>query len=256
MTINLLRNNSPEFRKALDAVQRELITIEHNAAGDFIKTPLNYPSGSAVVVQIGQIENRYFVSDFGMGGDEAEQWGISRASFARFAHAIADSTGTRFDNHAFFVMEAEAYQLPPAIITVANASQAAVTHAAMRSADKTNQIDNILFRRLELIFKGKAIVTNHAKIKGFSSTAWQVDALVNAQGEQSIFEVVRNHPNSIASTNMKFGDIGKLQNSPRRFAVVKNKKELGTYLNVLSQTANVIEDTLTDDKIAELTLAA
>jgi hypothetical protein len=55
---------------------------------------------------------------------------------------------------------------------------------------------------------------------------------------------------------MKLSDIARNDNAPRRFAVVRNKAELGTFLNVLSQHSNVIEESMADVDIVRLAEAA
>jgi len=257
MTVDFIRKGSREFQRILDAVSRELITVEHNPAGDFIKTPLTYPGGSSVVIQVGEIERGFFVSDYGMGSDEAELMGANRAAFAKYAHAIAEATGVRFDNHSFFCMEASREQLAGAITIVANASQAAVIHTAFRLADKAEQTDAMLFDRLRLAFRNrKAQVLRSPKIIGYSSTPWHVDALVSTRNQQTIFEAVGKHPASIAAATTKFHDIARKENAPTRIAVVHSKRELGTYLGVLSQAATVIEDSTPDKSLVQLADAA
>ncbi|MEJ0042469.1 MAG: hypothetical protein WDM81_09740 [Rhizomicrobium sp.] len=224
---------------------------------NFIRTPLSYPGGNSVVVQVGESERDFFVSDFGMGLEEAELMGATPSTFSRYANAIAESTGTRFDNHSFFIMEASREQLAGAIVAVANASQAAVMHTAFRMADRTGQTDGMLFARLEVAFKGReAKVIRDPQIIGHSSTPWRVDALVRTGRHQSIFESVSKHPASIAAASTKFHDIALNDNAPRRFAVVRSKLELGTYLNVLSQAASVIEETIANETIVKLAEAA
>jgi len=253
VTANILVRGTPEFSRILEGVARELVAVEQTNAGHFVKTPLIYPGGSSVVVQVGDTGNQFIVSDYGMGADEAELMGITHATFAKFAHAIADATGTRFDNHSFFVMEATREELPGAIVAVANASQAAVTHAVFKLADKSEQTDALLFARLETVFRPRgANVIRQAKVVGFSTTPWRVDALVRSHGKLTIFEAVSKHPNSINAAATKFFDIARTEDAPARFAVVHNKRELGTYLNVLSQAGNVIEDSMPDEAIAAL----
>ncbi len=56
---------------------------------------------------------------------------------------------------------------------------------------------------------------------------------------------------------MKFHDIALLGNeAPGRVAMVHNKKDFGTYLAVLSQSANVIDDDAADSTILRLAKAA
>jgi hypothetical protein len=95
-----------------------------------------YPSGTTVVVRIEQGENKFFVSDFGLGFQEAELMGADLL-YARHAHPIAETNGVRFDNQAFFILEASRDQLPGAVVTIANCSHEATVRAADTLAEKT-----------------------------------------------------------------------------------------------------------------------
>jgi hypothetical protein len=56
---------------------------------------------------------------------------------------------------------------------------------------------------------------------------------------------------------MKFSDIARLGNdAPTRVAMVRNKKEFGTLLGVLSQAANVVDEDAPDQAIERLAEAA
>ena len=56
---------------------------------------------------------------------------------------------------------------------------------------------------------------------------------------------------------MKFGDIARLgKTAPARVAVVHKKKEFGTLLGVLSQSANVVDEDASDRTIERLAEAA
>jgi hypothetical protein len=60
-------NTHENFKMLVDEVAKEIIATEHRTGGSFIRTPLMYPSGTSVVVRIEEGENRFFVSDFGLG---------------------------------------------------------------------------------------------------------------------------------------------------------------------------------------------
>jgi hypothetical protein len=55
---------------------------------------------------------------------------------------------------------------------------------------------------------------------------------------------------------VKFLDIARLENAPHRIAVVDRKDELGNYLNVLSQAADVIQYQVPDSTLIRLAEAA
>src|ERR1700677_2719324 len=95
-----------KFAHIVDTVAKEIVTTEHFGSGSLIKTPLMYPSGACAVVQITQQGDRFFVSDMGLGHQEAEMIGASTL-YANSARGLADHYGIRFDNQAFFVRSEE-----------------------------------------------------------------------------------------------------------------------------------------------------
>jgi hypothetical protein len=264
MTYLMADPRKEKFVELIEQVAREIITTEHHLNGSFIRTPLLYPSGATVVVRIEQGDDRYFVSDWGLGHQETELYGAG-TFYLRHARPIAEKAGVGFDNQAFFIMEATRDQLPGAIVTIANCSQEAAIRAADALAEKTFE-DNKerLFERLVSVFAKTVgptnkVVTKNVKVTGYSSTEWQIATLVRLPGSQmqTIFEPVTKHHNSVAHATMKFHDIALLgKDAPSRVAVVHNKQEFGTYLQVLSQSASVIDESVPDATIIGLAKAA
>lgn len=107
-----------------DAVSREIVSVEHFRGGSIIKTPLMYPSGASVIVQITEHQDRYFVTDMGVGFQEAEMIGAGLL-YSNSAKELAKHFGITFDNQAFFVAEAGRDQLAGATTVVANCSSEA-----------------------------------------------------------------------------------------------------------------------------------
>jgi len=264
MTSAMANVRNAKFVELIDKVAREIVATEHHLNGSFIRTPMLYPSGAIVVVRIEQGEDRYFVSDWGLGYQETECYGAG-AFYVRHARPIAEKAGVGFDNQAFFIMEASRDQLPGAVVTIANCSQEAAIRAADALAEKTFE-DNKerLFERLVKVFAKTAgpttkVVTKNTKIIGHSSTEWPIATVVRLPGSptQTIFEPVTKHHNSVAHATMKFHDIALLgKDAPGRVAVVHNKQEFGTYLQVLSQSASVIDEGAPDSTIVRLAKAA
>ncbi len=121
----MINNRKYPFKMLVDDVARMLVATEHRAGRSFIRTPLLYPSGAAVVVRIVDRSGKFFVSDVGLGHEEAEMMG-SGSMYAENARLIAEAAGVRFDNQAFFVLEASCEQLHGAVVTIANCSQEAM----------------------------------------------------------------------------------------------------------------------------------
>lgn len=121
-----------------------------------------------------------------------------------------------------------------------------------------------LYERLVKIFSEAAttsteVVSKNVRVIGHSTTEWPIATIVRLPGAhtQTIFEPVSKHHNSVAHAAMKFHDIALLgHDAPARVAVVHKKQEFGTYLQVLAQSANVIDDAVPDFTIVKLAKAA
>src|SRR5262245_53337013 len=79
----------PKLKDVVDAVAREIAAAEHRAGGSYVRTPLLYPGGANVVVRIEQGDGRFFVSDIGLGHQEAELMGAG-SMYAKPARIIAE----------------------------------------------------------------------------------------------------------------------------------------------------------------------
>ena len=243
------------FASAVDAVARELVTTEHFGSASLIKTPMMYPSGAAAVVQVTQHGERFFVTDMGLGQIEADMIGAS-VLYANSAKPLADHFGIRFDNQAFFVAEANRDQLAGAVTIVANCSSEAAALAAFKAAERRFEEDSdVLYRRLATVFP-KAEIVRNVDFVGSSTHKWPVATMVTHNHRISLFEPVSKHHASVVNAAVKFNDIARLDNPPQRIAVVKKKVELGNYLNVLSQSANVIQYEVPDATLIRLAEAA
>ena len=253
--MTMLKEADSQFQAIIEDVAQKIVATSHDRDGSFITTPLLYPSGSTVAVRVYGTGPRYFITDLGVGHDEAEMMG-AEGIYMRHARSIAQAAGARFDNQAFFVLEATEPQLPGAVVTVANCSQEAVNFTLYRQSEQREPASaNLFLERLTKIFEQK-FITIDADVIGASQTKWKVAALVRAARRPTIFEPVNKHPTSIVYAATKFHDIARLEKAPGRVAIVKSKQELGTYLGVLSQAADVIEDSSPDQTIRELAKAA
>jgi hypothetical protein len=244
-----------KFSAVVDAVAREIVTTEHFGAASIIKVPLLYPSGATAVIQITHSQDRYFVTDMGMGHQEAALIGASTL-YANSARPLAEHFGIRFDNQAFFVAEANKDQLASAVTIVANCSVEAASLSAMKAAERRfEEESDVLYKRLVKVFP-RAKIDRDADFVGSSTHKWPVSAIVTSGSNVALFEPVNKHHASVINAAVKFNDIARLENAPQRIAVVKQKEELGNYLNILRQSADVIEYKVPDETIARLAKVA
>jgi hypothetical protein len=199
-----------------------------------------YPSGACAVVQITQQGDRFFVSDMGLGHQEAEMIGASTL-YANSARGLADHYGIRFDNQAFFVAEASRDQLARATTIVANCSSEAAALAAYRAAErKFEEETDVLYKRLATVFP-KREIERDIEFVGSSTHRWKIATIVRHGSHIALFEPVSKHPVSVVTTAAKFHDIARLDNPPGRISVVRKKADFGNLINVLAQAGSVID---------------
>lgn len=243
------------FMSIVDEVARGLVTTEHFGAGSLIRTPVNYPSGASVVVEITQQKDRFFVCDMGAGHQEAEMIGAS-ALFSKSASTIAQNYGIRFDNQAFFVAEASRDQLAGAATIVANCSVEAVAMAAFKTAErKYEEQSDKLYQKLISIFDKREVISN-TNFTGSSAHSWPVSAIVTRGASVAIFEPVSKNHMSVVNTTAKFHDFARLENPPIRISVVPRKIDMGDYINILSQAGSIIEFDVAKDAYERVAEAA
>lgn len=238
-----------------EKISKDLIAIDMGKSSVLISLPVLYPSGSTVVVSVEAVGENFFISDMGLGFQEADMMGAT-IMFRNSARMISERVGVGFDEHSIFVSKASRDQLIGAIISVAKCSNEATVITAYKLAEKKHSDNtNILYERLIGIFDPNK-VHKHVEYKGASQTKWDVDLVVSDDRNELLFESVSKHHSSLAHTVMKFSDISRLEFPPRRIAVVKDKKEFGTTLDVLSSTGDVIEARISDEKIKQMAEAA
>lgn len=245
------------FQRVVEDAAQQLVAVEEVSGAQYVKLPLMYVSGASVVVRVERAgsSTEFLVSDFGSGHQEAE-WLGGELTFRRVARSIAGAAGVGFDHFAFFTVRVSSDQLAGAIATVANCSLEAVLVTSTRVAEKRAKDDAAeLYDRLSDLFTPRA-VTRDASVVGASNTQWHVAALVQAGNRPVAFEAVTKHPNSIYAAVTKFHDISLVKFPPGRVAVVQRKDQLRTYLGVLSQSSDVIEQESADQIFRETVMKA
>lgn len=234
--------------KAVKRAVAELVTTSSRPEGVYVSTPILYPSGRTAVIRVSGGGDRFFVSDYGLGYEEAEHAGASR-TYVRRAKRIAEIAGISFDSRAFFVVEVSLDQLAGAIATVANCSVEAMVQTLVVVAERsmTDGID-FMVEKLEQTFGARHVHKNR-EVVGASNHEWRFPAVVETTGYSAVFDFVTAHPNSVAAASTKMADVQRLPKPPRRLIMVHKKADLGTFLGVISPVASVVEDTLTPDQI-------
>ena len=210
----------------------------HDAYTARLSTPLIYPGGTMIGVEISRLRDGFLVTDAGGARREAGMLGGER-TFMRIAGEIAQRYGVRFDQNMIFDLEVENDDLVVAVISVANAAKSAVETTAMHlAATEHSDYRSMLWDRLERIFEPRLISRNRP-VRG-SSDEWKFDAVVAVGSSVALFELVSPHANAVSSAVTKFLDIRDLgEAAPKRVAVLTNKDET-PHLPVLARTAQVV----------------
>jgi hypothetical protein len=231
-----------------ESIARGLATSNITPGGCFITTPLTYPSGTAVIVRIDGASDRFFVSDEGMGYEEALMFNAP-AGYATAARTLMEGRGIHFDGRAFYVSDVSLAELIGAVGAIANCSQRAVIETTLRHEARRVDTDRaMLLERLEGAF-GRTRVERDVTVRGASNVEWDVTARIAGRDNVvSIFDYARPHRNSVTSTVAKFHDIARLDIPPRRIITVREYAEMGKFIGLLNQAAEVIELVKTPDE--------
>lgn len=244
--------------KLAEEVARSLAKAGTLDGRAYIRTPVLLPSGASVVVVLeaeDEAGHSYRLSDLRQGYEEALQLGCALLYRRRAAEAAARS-GLAFLGDALVLGGVDRGQLVAATAVLANAVSAAVEHARLSAPDRQrNRATKRFVTRLGGLFN-PAHVRVGEEIRGASTHAWRVDALVETEYGLAVFDLVAAHISSVGVANAKFHDLARLDRPPARVAVVRSKRDLGDLLTVLSQSARVVEQDAPDPALRRAAQAA
>lgn len=234
----MLASKPPTLTSIAERVAAALVRLSTYDQTARLSTPLLYPGGSMVGVEISRSDDGFLVTDAGGARREAGLLGGERA-FARIAIDVAKRYGVRFDHNMIFDLNVTDDELTMAVISVANAAKSAVDETAIRLATSRHaDYRAMLLERLERIYDPKSI-SRRKRVRG-SSDEWEFDAVVAIGSRVALFDVVAPQVNAVSHAITKFLDIRDLgDDAPRRIAVLTKKDET-PHLPVLARTARVI----------------
>lgn len=212
----------------------------------YISTTTTFPSGAiAVVAMHEEGSGRFVLSDLGQGQDEADLMALG-SLYERHAKRLAERVGLSFERGAFGLAGLTREQLPGGVIAVANAGVRALEHVAAPSHQRTDDAAiTRLARKLQILFPNAAL-TLRGEVTGASTHSWRFDAVLRTAKGATVFDVVSPHATAVAFANMKFGDVSRRDDAPTRVAVVRRKAAFGDLLNVVSQSAHIVEEDAAD----------
>ena len=222
----------------VDSAIRRLVSAEHFYAGSLVSMPMIYPSGASVVLELSSQAGRIFISDRGGGYQEAELLGAERL-YSREASQVAADAGIRFDGREISIVEVPIENLAGAMAIVASCSANAAHLCSIKFSEREDHVRETLFDRLNEVFGPKGFEKN-ARMFGASNHKWHVDAVVTQNHGLTLFSAVTKSHISAAGTAAKFHDFARLENAPRRVAVVVSAKEMGDWMGVIAPAATAV----------------
>ncbi len=237
-------------------ISRGLASTEVFGGRAYIRTPMLLPSGASVVVVIEpEGAGRFRITDLGQGHEEAEALGFGRI-YRRQAEDMAALQGLMADQGALWLKDLERDHLEGATMTLASVVLRTMERAILRAGDRRPQtaVDRLI-ARLTRLFPGRQ-VRPEAEVRGSSTHAWQVDAMVTTERGLALFDFVSPAPVSVAFAAAKFHDIALLDNAPARIAVVRRKDAFGDLLPVVAQAAKIVQEDASDETFERLAAAA
>ncbi|MDG4892729.1 hypothetical protein P9272_03920 [Mesorhizobium sp. WSM4976] len=211
-----------------------------------VSMPVLYPSGSGCTVEIGFSADKVFVSDMAAGHTEAYLAGATDY-YDHQAKRAAERFGIGYDGHSIFVLWAPIDRVEGAITAVANASVQAASLAVLKAEeDRERRRNDEVYERVRQIF-GAPSVAKIVQLEG-RRAVWPAHNVVTlSQGKRAVFEFVSMHANSIANKYMMFSDVAARDEGIALNAVVRSLATLGVKGGMLSDVANVIELTASND---------
>lgn len=232
-------------RKAVEDAVRDLVKVSAWGEFAFVSLPIFMPSGSPASVRIRAHKNGFEIDDGGFAYRELEALGYER-SFPSEASKAADAEELHKDRRRIWVV-VPGSELTRAVCDVALASRNVVAAVYDRLIDaESAEIEDYLQERLFSIF-GSDHVRPNDSVKGASTKDWEFSGVVRMDSGLIVFQAVSKHANSVNKASTAFHDLRELPNPPQRVAVVKDKKELGSSLNILSQAGKVIQGDQSDE---------
>jgi len=229
-------------------VARSLVLVSGGREVARLSTPLLYPGGSMIGVELSRGRDGFLVTDAGSARREAGLMGGERA-FARLAPTVAQRFGVRFDRNMIFDLDVREADLVVAVAAVANAAKTAVETTAEHLAASVHPDHRaMLLERLEHLFGSRSLLPER-RFRG-ASEEWEFDAALAVEGHLTLFDVVSPHANSVSSATMKFLDVKDLGDAaPKRVAVLTSIKDTPR-LKVLHRVAQTVELTAADEILA------
>lgn len=227
VTHALVNSDTRALEQIAQQVARGLAFAQVQDKDVFVQTPVSFPSGRTVGIQIIGGPNTFTVTDAGVAMREAEFLGAEEL-FRREARRVAADFDLTFNNWELFEAQAHLDRLVECASIIANAAALCM----IRTADKFAQRFDVR-RREELSIRlariyGAARVAKDVEVAGASAKAWNFDAQVLLpSGRAGLFSLVTPAPISVAFAYSKLDDVSRLDLPPFLAAVLNGNFEPG-----------------------------
>jgi hypothetical protein len=218
-------------------VARALTHVSTEGDSAFVSTSVKYANGTSAVIRISPIGDGYFVSDDGYAALIADMMG-ALPTFSKVAPTVAKRFGVEFDHRSFFVMHVQRDQLPAAVSILANVSAVAVERTIWSLEAIKVKRSRILFEERLHEAYGKRVRFG-VSVRG-ATRPWDFDGVVlHGNQVQAVFEFVAPAFNSVATANMKIGDVRSMTDAPYTVAALADYDRTESSLRaVLSNVAD------------------
>lgn len=235
----------PNIYEAVQRAISEMVGVRAWGPTAYVRMPLFYPNGTQISVKVEPGPLGFRVSDGGITYRELEQIG-AETLFNRNAKTFAAEIDAVIFKRAI-MLDVTEEELGSAIADIADAT-ARIAHKVIANEQGRNEaeIADHLYERLKLVF-GTGQVEKDVSIPGPSTKVWDVDAVVQIEGNIALFQAVTKHYASVYSTSAMFHDLALKNHPPVSTSVVRNKPELGAWFNILAQAGNVIEESAANE---------
>jgi len=232
-------NRAAELAHILPLVSGELLSSAVDGNEAIMSLPQLYPGGAPIVVRFRHDGDTFIVSDQGGAYLQAEQLG-GLSHFNRIAHSVAKDHYIKFDGNMMFAVEVPRDWLPNAIIQTASASQRAVQLTAERAVEEREQSFKIkLQHQLRETYRKK--VAFDVDVVGRSTRRYHFAAMLRGGEDWSVFDLVTPHHVSINSAFVKFSDVKRLEEAPKRVAVLTDREKMNSGdISLISESANFV----------------
>lgn len=250
----LLSSDTKALETIAEQVARGLAYAHVQDKDVLVQTPVSFPSGRLIGIQIVGGPETFTVTDAGTAMREAEFLGAEDL-FRREARRVATDFGLTFNNWELFEAQAPFGQLVECASAVANAAALSM----VRTADKFALRFDVR-RREELSIRltriyGAARVAKDVEIAGASAKAWNFDAqVILPSGRPGLFSLVTPSPTSIAFAYSKLDDVSRLDMPPFLAAVLDGTFEPGDKA-LLARAARKIISVNDNDDVFRLAAA-